>query len=452
MANPVKLFLHFTIPRGSLKFLACCCKSVAPLTLEKISRHSRVEVMRGKISSKSVSALPVGGILFDNELRGFCARRLPSGRVSYGLKYVDAESGRQRWLGLGLDGAWMRADTARQKAMVERGRIADGKDPQAEREARRRGRNEITILDTLLDEYLIHHVQLRKLRTEKHVRRAFEKYVRPELGRMSVFKLRRGHIVALLDKVAAENGPVTADRVLAYVRSALNWYAKRDENFSTPLVRGMARTNRRSRARDRILTDDKIRALWRATEAQPPGRFATLVRLLLLSGQRRNEVAGMRWAEFDDDVWTVPAERAKNGKPNDVPLAAFAFDQLHALTRMGDCVFGLTGEKPPSDFGMPKIRLDVAMKKALEEVAPSALWKPWMLHDLRRTARSLMSRAGVPADIADRVCAHALPGVRGIYDRHSYITEKRDALESLAAMIERIVNSNSKVVALAARR
>ena len=408
--------------------------------------------MRAKITTRTIKALPEGGVVFDTELRGFCARRLPSGRVSYGLKYFDAETGRQRWLALGLHGDALPPEKARRKAEIERGRVADGKDPQSEREAKRRNRGEIRNVNALLDAHLEQYVDARKLRSEHEIRRCFDTYVRPELGTTALPKLKRGHVVALMDKIATENGPVMADRVLAHLRSAMNWYATRDENFTVPLVRGMARTSVRERARDRTLSDDEIRALWQATEAEKPDSFATLVRVLLLSGQRRNEVAGMRAAEIHDNTWTVPADRAKNGRPNDVPLPAIAYQEIGRLPLTGDHVFGKRGNKPFSGFSKAKRELDEVMRKALRTNAPAAKWKPWVLHDLRRTARSLLSRVGVSADIAERLLNHAIPGVRGVYDRHKYIEEKREALVRLAALIERIVNPDLNVIDLAGRR
>jgi integrase len=228
--------------------------------------------------------------------------------------------------------------------------------------------------------------------------------------------------------------------------------AELTETVTDPLVRGMARTSMRDRARDRILNDDEIRALWQATLGDGLGRFGRLVRVLLLTGQRREEVAGMRWSEIEGDIWTVPAQRAKNGKPNDVPLTASFHGELNGITPLGDFVFGRRGDKPFSGFSKAKRELDDAVRKILGETAHSTKSKPWVLHDLRRTARSLLSRAGVGADVGERVLAHTISGIRGVYDRHQYVEEKRDALQRLAALIERIARPDPNVFDLSARR
>jgi integrase len=385
-------------------------------------------------------------VLWDTELKGFVARKLASGRISYGLKYTDSKSGRQRWLALGLHGA-LTPELARRRAEMERGRIAAGTDPQAEKEAEKTKRAGIATVNDLLDSHLKLYVLPRKLRSHREITRAYDKYIRPMIGRVPVRDLRRSHVVGLLDRIAANNGPVMADRVLAYLRKPLNWHATRDDEFVVPIVRGMAQTRPRERARDRILNDDEIRALWAASDYSVAGSYGTLVRVLLLTAQRRQEVGSMRRCEIDGDVWTIPGERAKNSRPNIVPLPATAMGLLAAAPVYGDYVFGLAGRVPFSGFSKGKAALDKQLKLAL-----AAKWKPWVIHDLRRTARSLMSRAGVRPEVAERVLNHVISGVQGVYDRHDYAAEKRVALEALDALVSRIVAPSLNVVELAGHR
>jgi len=405
--------------------------------------------MREKISKRTVDQLSPGDVLWDTELRGFVARKLASGRISYGLKYTDAKSGRQRWLALGLHGA-VTPELARRLAQTERGRIASGADPQSEKEATKTRRAGIGTVNDLLDQHLTLYVNTRKLRRSHHeIARAYNKYIRPLIGKVPVRDLRRSHVVSLLDRVASKNGLVMADRVLAYLRKALNWHATRDDEFVVPIVRGMAQTRPRERARDRILTDNEIRALWKATNFDTAASYGTLIRVLLLTAQRRQEVAGMRRSEFDGDIWTIPNERAKNNRPNIVPLPVTTLALIAALPAYGDFVFGTTGRSPFSGFSKRKTELDRRMKL---ELAEPAKWKDWVTHDLRRTARSLMSRAGVRPEIAERVLNHVISGVQGVYDRHDYAVEKRAALEALDALIARIVDPSANVIDITARR
>jgi integrase len=194
-------------------------------------------------------------------------------------------------------------------------------------------------------------------------------------------------------------------------------------------------------SRDRVLSDDELRQLWPALDNA--GKFGEVLKLLLLTGQRRSEVTGMAWAEIEPDgTWTIPGERYKTGKVHSVPLSAAALDIIGRQPRTSEYVFRSRWGGPFRNYSKTKIDLDRTVPLP-----------HWTLHDLRRTARTLMARAGVRPDIAERVVGHAQGGVLGVYDRHSYEAEKRDALEKLTAMIERILNPpGENVVPLEARR
>lgn len=274
----------------------------------------------------------------------------------------------------------------------------------------------------------------RPLRSAKEYESAFDRLVRPAIGRTSIYELRRAAIVEMLDGIADRSGVGMADRTLSYLRKALNWYSARDDDFNTPIVKGMARTKPSERARDRVLSDDEIRLIW----AQLTGIFGAIVKTLLLTAQRRDEVGEMPHSEIDQSsVWTIPGERYKGGRAQVVPLSTAALDMIQSQPKRSNYVFtGRTGMTPFSGYSKAKVTLDKAVARANGNPLPN-----WRLHDLRRTARSLMSRAGVRSDVAERVLGHAIPGVEGIYDRHSYLAEKRDALEKLAAMVEHILNA-----------
>jgi integrase len=177
------------------------------------------------------------------------------------------------------------------------------------------------------------------------------------------------------------------------------------------------------------------------------GTFGALLKTLLLTAQRRDEAANMIWKEIGEDgIWTIPAERYKTKRSNHVPLSNAARAVIRAQPQIDGCayVFPSRTKTPFSGFGKPKARLDKAVLLYLQERAKKgAKVEPlpnWTLHDLRRTAKTLMARAGVRPDISERVLGHVISGVEGTYDRHSYADEKRDALEKLASMIERILS------------
>lgn len=285
--------------------------------------------------------------------------------------------------------------------------------------------------------------------------RCFERLVKPRIGKLGIYAVRRSDIADMLDAIEDDSGPVMADRTLAYVRKALNWYAVRDDQFVPPIVRGMARSKARERARTRVLSDDEIRLIWPLFDSE--GTFGAFAKMLLLTGQRRDEVAKMARSEIDShSVWAIPAERYKTKRPNFVPLSKAALALVEVQTALPGCdyVFPSKVGTPFQRSGKPKIAFDKAVLAALRRHDREAEALPhWTLHDLRRTAKTLMVRAGVRPDISERVLGHVIPGVEGVYDRHHYLDEKRDALEKLAAMIKRIVNPPAEnVVALEERR
>jgi integrase len=400
--------------------------------------------METRIAKRAIDALRAGESLADSEIKGFVARRLPSGTVTYGFRYRN-RAGQQRWLPIGLHGR-VTPDEARDFAKKRAGEVADGRDPMAERDSQRAVA--ANTVDSVLDKFLARYVrkQERPLKSADEIERAFNVYIRPRIGQRSIYDLGRRDIVELLDEIEDKNGPVMCDRVLAYLRKAFNWQASRDEQFNSPIVRGMQRTKPKERARRRILDDQEIRDLWRALDMTDlPAPFPPLVKSLLFTAQRRDEIASMAWLEIEEDCWVVPAERSKNGQANTMPLVGSVRELLGARQRKGYVFTTTGGRRPFSGFSKAKAALDKTMTvlRKAEGRKPS---EPWVLHDLRRTARSLMSRAGVSADIAERVLGHVIPGVRGVYDRFGYLDEKRDALEKLAALVDRILHPEEAVV------
>jgi integrase len=276
----------------------------------------------------------------------------------------------------------------------------------------------------------------------------------PTLGDRTLADIRRSDIVRLLDRIEDESGPVMADQTLAFIRAVFNWHASRSDDFRSPIVRGMARTKPKARARKRTLADDEIQDVWTALRsADVPACYPAFVKMLLLTATRRNEAANMHTAELEGDLWTIPGARYKAKLDHAVPITPAAL--------------ALIGEKPPrandswfifstsvsgperemecdgaiafSGFSKAKTELDKTIA-AIREREGRPPMPRWTLHDLRRTARSLMSRAKVPTDHAERVLGHVIGGVRETYDRYEYLDEKRHALEQLARLVDWIVH------------
>jgi integrase len=317
---------------------------------------------------------------------------------------------------LGKVGAITLAD-ARDKARAWHKLIAAGTDPAA-------AQPDADTLHAICEDYL--RREGGKLRSVDFVRSTLSRLVYPVLGSQPIGAVRRSEIVALLDRVEDERGPVMANRTLAVLGRVMNWHAARSDDFRSPVVRGMARGI--EVARDRVLTDAELRAVWSAAGHGPEPVYAAYVRFLLLTGARRNEASEMTWGELSGGDWLLPASRNKTGQELRRPLSGAALEIVEGLPRLGEWVFTRTGNAPLSGLSQFKITLD--------RVSGTS---GWTYHDLRRTARSLMSRAGVPNDHAERCLGHVIGVVRGVYDRHEYLEEKRQAFEKLAALIGEIV-------------
>jgi integrase len=298
-------------------------------------------------------------------------------------------------------------------------------------EARSQGPQAISSAGTLqatCEEYL----RRSTLRSAAWRKKQLERLVYPTLGSKPIDEVRRSDIVALLDRVEEESGGPMADQALAIIRRILNWHASRSDDFRSPIVRGMARTRPKELARSRILADDELRAVWKAAEADPLGGF---LKFVLLTGTRRNEAAQARRSEITGAEWVIPGSRYKTGKDHLIPLSQAAL--VAVPTGQGEWLFSRDGISP-----LHASHFKAAFDKALPGLPR------WTLHDLRRTARSLMSRAGVPSDHAERCLGHTMPGVRGTYDRHEYLQEKRRAFEALASLVAWIVDPQPNVVVM----
>jgi len=374
--------------------------------------------------------------------RGFGVRVTASGARAFILNYRIR--GRECRYTIGAWPDWSALKAVR-VARNLRQRVDRGENPLSDRAPL----PEIKTVSVVLDDFVARYVRNkeRPLRSGDAIESAFERLVKPRIGKLGVYELRRSHVAEMLDRIEDEAGPVMADRTRAYLRRAFSWYAERDDQFNLTalFVRVKPRANPKERARTRVLSDEEIRATW--PSLGQAGTFGALVKTLLLTAQRRDEIAGMSRKEIGQDgIWTIPAERYKTKCPNHVPLSKAALDVIEAQPKIDGCdfVFGSSAGTPFSGFAKSKAALDRAVHKAMQEHAGhGAKLEPlpnWTLHDLRRTAKTLMVRAGVRPDISERVLGHVIAGVEGTYDRHSYAEEKRDALEKLAAMIGRILN------------
>lgn len=310
--------------------------------------------------------------------------------------------------------------------------------------------------DTLaaaIDRYLSRYA-VKRMRPDyfKETKRTLDRDVKPALGVRPIREITRRDIRELIEAVVDRGSPSHANHVLAYLRAMLNWAVSNDLleanpcdglKMPAPLVE-----------RDRALSDDETRLFWLGCDAIG-WPFGPLFKLLLLTAQRRDELAQATWAEFDLDkaLWTLPRERTKNDKAHVVHLSVGAVDLLRALPGLGDkgYLFTTTGTSPVSGFGRARERLAAA----IADLNGGEAIEPFTLHDLRRTAATGMAGLGIAHHVVDRVLNHtagAISGVARIYNRHEYSAERRAALEAWACHVERLVNpaAKSNVIHLAA--
>jgi len=261
-----------------------------------------------------------------------------------------------------------------------------------------------------------------RLRAFHNVESVWRNWAEPRIGHVRLTDLTIHHGRDLRDYVRDHAGPLRAGAVIRYIRPMFVW-AEEEQHLSVNPWAGL-KARGESIPRDRFLTLKEWRDLWESTfsEKYPLGPF---VRALMLSGQRLNEVAGMRWDEIDGDVWRIPPERRKatrpeKAKPHEVPLPEMLRALIDGQPRLGKWVFTTLGDRPISPGSKLKGRLSVAT--GLEN---------WRFHDLRRTAATLMSEAGTDRFIIERVLGHADNSVTAVYDRGSYRERKRAALSCL---------------------
>jgi integrase len=379
--------------------------------------------MPTRINPKNVAELQPGDMITDTEVKGFRARRWKSGHVTYDYRYRTV-TGERRSIPIGRHGD-LSTEQARTLAKKRAWEVANETDPAKERQVERATSS--NTVSAVWDAYA-----KRELATKRSAAAqisAFDRLVRPRIGDRPNYDLKRSDMAKLFDAIEDTNGIAMSDAMLRYLGTCFRRQQIRDENFNSPIIPGMARTSTKERARKRVLDDAELRAVWKATDA--PTLYHRFIRFLVLTGCRRDEGRELPWNEIKGDVWTLPGARNKTKQELVRPLsddAMAALPQRPDQDGLSTLVFPGTGGGSMGSPGERKAKLD-------RDSGTSG----WTLHDLRRTARSLMSRAGVQSDVAELCLGHVLPGIRATYDRHSYLDEKREAFEKLAATIRTIV-------------
>ncbi|MCR5943604.1 DUF4102 domain-containing protein [Ochrobactrum sp. XJ1] len=378
---------------------------------------------------------------WDRELKGFSVKVTPKGRKVFLVMHrPKGHTGAARKYTIGPHGQWT-VQQARDRAREVLAESSKGNDVGAiERVERQRKSSDI--LTDLVDEFLKKHAAQNK--THDETKRILERELLSKHGKKSIHVITKHDILSVLEGIRDRGAPYMANRVLAAIRKFMNWCVSRDIIAISP-ANGISLPTKEV-SRDHTLSTDETRAALMAAKSigYPYGK---IVELLFLTAQRRDEVGEMRWSELDLDkaTWTIPAERAKNGKAHEVHLSKNALTLLHSIRRfvsadnvVSDLVFTTTGNTPFSGYSKCKAALD---KKMLERLRKFAADKganpeqvklaPWRLHDIRRTVTTELSMLGVAIHVADAILNHksgVISGVAAVYQKNAFIPERRDAL------------------------
>lgn len=378
-------------------------------------------------------------ILWEEGRTGFGVRVSPHGLKTF--IFMFRFNGKPRMMTLGNYPDMSLADAGIKKANAEK-ELEQGNDPGEKALTTKRISREAPTVADLINEYIEKWAKVHK-RSWKEDERILKKDVIPAWGGMKAKAITRRDVITLLDGIVERGAPIQANRLLAAIRKMFNFAVGRDVIPATPCaaIPAPAKENQR----DRVLTETEIKTLW---DELPKAKMVELTRLAmkfqLATAQRIGEVAGAKWEEIDlpGKVWTIPAEKAKNGIQHRVPLSPMVLSLLDAIkAESGESLYLFpsphheVGHMNPSAMGHALTRAIQSKKIGIKDATP---------HDLRRTAASHMTAAGIPRLVVSKVLNHAESGVTAVYDRHGYDNEKRQALETWARKLESIVTGNTE--------
>jgi integrase len=381
--------------------------------------------MKKKLTDPGVRALAPSDkryIVADTNVPGLAVRVFPSGHKTYvlGARFPGSDHYKRRELG--RVGA-MTLAAARDKARDWLAKIQEGEDPKAiERKA------EANTFASVAESYIARHV---KGKRRAHImEREIRRELIPILGKCPIDQITRRELIALIEAIKDRGTTgAYARNIYIYLSSLFNWAVARDIVEISPCDRIQPKMLfGEKRVRERVLTNDEIRAIWNAKVDYPLQHF---VRWLLLTGTRHNEALGARWREFTPDWWTIPAERFKSNATHRIPLTDDMRALLNSLPRWnyGDCLFTMTGEFPYGGSSCGKRRLDKVSGVT-----------NYVYHDIRRTVRTRLSALRVPYEIAELAIGHSKRGLARVYDQHQYETELREAFTAWNKLLMEIVS------------
>jgi integrase len=409
----------------------------------------------GKVNKRTVDALkPDAGVgfLWDEDLKGFGVKITPAGALSYIYQYrMGGREAKTRRYTIGTHGSPWTPTSARTEAERLAVLVAQGTDP-AEADKKRRHEAVNLAFKPYAQTF---HDSCKGVGWRNLVERSLRLHAVPVLANKALPAITRADVVAVFDAMPAEQ-QAGRRNVFAILRRLFKWAVWRGDLLRSPMD-GME-TPPPVKARDRVLTDTELRRVWLAA----PGchrAFGSILRLLIVTGQRREEVTGMAWSELDQAaaMWRIPGERTKNGEPHTVPLNTLALETIDKLAKgekwpRRGAVFATSTGGAFTAHSKGKAKVDALLAEDGGDPIPA-----WRLHDLRRTLATGFQVLGVRFEVTEAVLNHlsgARAGVAGVYQRHHWTDEKRTALQAWSDHIGRLLNSadETNVITLAARR
>jgi integrase len=404
--------------------------------------------MRGKITKRLIDALTPGSrdiYVWDQTLHGFGLEVTRKGKKVYVAQYRMGGRGFTcRRYTIGPHGVFT-PEEARDRARRILQNVRDGLDPM-----QLRRQEKLNTIEKLIQRF----VQSRRRkgrRSADDIERVLEREVGKAWRTRSVASITKPDIHHVLDTIMARGSPVNANRTLAYLKTMFNWAKSRGIITHSP-ADNIEKPGEEV-ARERAPDDSELAEIWRAA-AKLEWPFEPAIKLLILTGQRREEVAQMRWSELKlpEGVWTLPPNRTKNGQPHDIHLSPLAVDVIETITPIEDCdlVFSTNGETSISGWSKAKRRLDeeiAAARRAKarergEDADKIKSMPEWRIHDLRRSVATGMSNLGVAPIVADRILNHVPKKQKGqvmfVYNRAEYTRERREALEIWARHLQQV--------------
>ncbi len=370
---------------------------------------------------------------FDGRTVGFGLRVSRAGRKTWFCMY--RHGARLRRLTIGPYPALTLAD-ARERAKAALHEAARGGDPAADKKAERLAET----FGELAQAYLEKYAKARK-RSWREDARVIQRELLPRWGSRKAKDIKRRDVIALLDTIVERGAPIQANRVLALVRKIFNWGISRDIVENNPCVQ--VKSPGAEKQRERVLLETELRAIWLAFEQLDP-IVGGMFKLRLLTAQRGGEVESMRWLDLDlaNGWWTIPASVAKNGRSHRVPLSSPALGILGAMQENARGEVWVFPSPTRTNQHITNVQKAAERVRDLSGVS-------FVLHDMRRTAASLMTGMGTTRLVVAKVLNHVEVGVTKVYDRHSYDREKHRALDLWSSrLVEIIAGEKGKVINL----